>query len=80
MITADSLTVNYYQSPDDNAPDDHHGDQFLTLTLETVGAGPYLVISTQRWAFNDPEEFNSLLKAFVAAGEPLFESPPCLSD
>ena len=71
------LTATYYQDADSCDPG---MDQVLTLTLDTEGAGPYLVISTERWAFNDPEEFNSLMKAFVAAGEPLFEKPPCLSE
>ena len=71
------LTATYYQDADDC---DAGMDQVLTLTLDTAGAGPYLVIQTERWAMNHPKELHRLLKAFVAAGEPLFGKPPCLSD
>jgi hypothetical protein len=67
------LVATYYQSADDCDPG---VDQVLTLTLDTAGAGPFLVISTERWAMNDPKELHRLIKAFVAAGEPLFEKRP----
>ena len=70
------LMATYYQEGDDC---DTGADQVLTLTLDTAGAGPYLVIRTERWAMDDPNELHRLMKAFVAAGEPLFEKPPCLS-
>jgi hypothetical protein len=50
-------------------------DQVLTLTLDTAGAEPFLIISTERWAMDYPEELNTLLKTFVLAGAPLFEKP-----
>ena len=64
------LTATYYQDADGCDPG---MDQVLTLTLDTEGAGPYLVIQTERWAMDHPKELHRLLKAFVAAGEPLFE-------
>jgi hypothetical protein len=38
------------------------------------------VVSTERWAMDHPKELHRLMKAFVAAGEPLFETPPCPSN
>ena len=64
------LVATYYQPADECDPG---VDQVLTLTLDTAGAGPYLVIQTERWAMNDPKELHRLIKAFVAAGAPLFE-------
>jgi hypothetical protein len=76
-IVLNRLTATYYQEGDDC---DTGADQLLTLTLDTAGAGPYLVVSTERWAMNHPKELHRLMKAFVAAGAPLFEEPSCLSD
>ena len=37
-------------------PDDDHGtgldDQYLTIKVEDAGAGPYVVIETNRWALD----------------------------
>ena len=68
------LMATYYQDADDC---DANQDQVLTLILETAGDKPYLVIRTERWAMEHPKELHRLMKAFVAAGEPLFEKPPC---
>lgn len=70
------LTATYYQDADSC---DSGMDQVLTLTLDTAGAEPFLIISTERWAMDYPEELNSLLKTFVVSGAPLFEKPPCPS-
>jgi len=67
------LTATYYQDADSCDPG---MDQVLTLTLDTAGAEPFLIISTERWAIDTPEELMRLLKAFVAAGQSLFEKPP----
>ena len=75
--TINRLVATYYQDADDC---DRGVDQVLTLTLDTVGADPYLAISTERWAIDHPEELLRILEAFVAAGMPLFEKPPCPSD
>jgi hypothetical protein len=71
------LVATYYQDADGC---DSGMDQVLTLTLDTAGNEPYLVISTERWAIDHPKELHRLLKTFVAAGAPLFEKPPCPSD
>lgn len=46
-------------------PDDDHGagldDQYLTIKVEDAGAGPYIVIETNRWAV-DLEEIPALIE------------------
>lgn len=49
-------------------PDDDNGpgidDQYLTVKVEDAGAGPYLVLETERWAMDidDLDEFIKQLK------------------
>ncbi|MCU0807938.1 MAG: hypothetical protein MUC53_08370 [Candidatus Contendobacter sp.] len=74
------IVATYWQNQDDAYDNEPGVDQVLTLTIETAGAGPYLVVSTERWAMDHPKELHRLMKAFVAAGKPLFEKPPCLSN
>jgi hypothetical protein len=73
------IVATYWQDADSGDPGPGE-DQLLTLTLETAGAGPYLVVNTSRWAMDEPEELLRLLQDFVAAGAPLFEKPPCPSN
>jgi hypothetical protein len=76
--TLTRLVAHYYQDADDC---DRGVDQVLTLTLDTAGVDPFLVVSTERWAMDTPEELLRLLDTFVADGTPLFEKPPpCPSD
>lgn len=46
-------------------PDDDHGtgldDQYLTIKVEDAGAGPYVVIETNRWAV-DLDEIPALIE------------------
>jgi len=67
------LVATYYQEADSCDPG---MDQVITLTLDTAGAEPFLIISTERWAMDQPEELLHLLETFVAAGTPLFEKSP----
>ena len=43
------------------------GDQFLRLDAIDAGGGPYLVISTERWAvdFDDLDDFHAMLQSFA---------------
>lgn len=68
------LVATYFQDADSCDPET---DQYLTLTMETAGDKPFLAISTERWSIDQPKELHRLLKAFVAAGEPLFKEPIC---
>lgn len=45
------------------------GDFAQTLTVRTQdgGGGHYLVLETERWALDDPEEFVKLLRETLAA-------------
>lgn len=67
-----SVTAVYMQSPDGD--DENRGDQTLTLEMTHCGAGPYLVIETERWAVDRPRELNQLVKQFVAQVEALFDA------
>lgn len=67
-----SVTAVYAQSPDDG--DMGVNDQTLTLEMTHCGAGPYLVISTERWAMDRPRELNRLVKQFAAQVEYLFDA------
>ena len=46
------------------------GDQFLRLDAIDAGGGPYLVISTERWAvdFDNLDGFLAMLQSFAARG------------
>lgn len=55
----ESVSKTFSQRPDDEAPD----EMILnTITIETddAGAGPYLVIRTERWAMDDAAEIDAL--------------------
>jgi hypothetical protein len=67
-----SVTAVYVQSSDgdDLALD----DQTLTLEMTHCGAGPYLVITTERWAMDRPKDLNRLVRQFAAQVEYLFDA------
>jgi hypothetical protein len=58
-----SISVTYTQEADSCAPDDL--DQQITISTQDSGAGPFLVISTKRWALDENEiaGFVNLLRA-----------------
>lgn len=66
-----SITAIYMQDCDDGVQD---ADQTLTLTMTHCGAGPYLVLETQRWAVDRPKELTRLVKQFAAQVEYLFDA------
>lgn len=67
-----SVTAVYMQDQDG---DQSQGDsQELTLSMTHCGAGPYLVIETQRWAVDYPKEFTRIVKQFAAQVEALFDA------
>jgi len=65
-----SVTAVYMQDGDG----DQDADQTLTLTMTHCGAGPYLVVETERWALDCPKEMNRLVKQFAAQVEYLFDA------
>jgi hypothetical protein len=46
---------------------DGYNDQILLVEINDGGAGPYVIISTERWAFDikDIDEFCNMLKEQV---------------
>jgi len=59
----------FTQEPDFN---DGGGEQELRVQMQTAGAGPFLVLQTQRWAVDTPEELYAVLKRTYGAAVPLF--------
>lgn len=66
-----SITAVYMQDGDGGAPE---ADQTLTMSMTHCGAGPYIVIETERWAMDRPKDFNRLIKTFAAQVEYLFDA------
>jgi hypothetical protein len=65
-----SINATYTQDADCCAGSDL--DQGIAITVENGGAGPYIVISTARWAVGDEREiddFARLLKETLAKVE-----------
>lgn len=58
-VQIDKVTVEYTQDADDT-----NGIQTLEVSTDDAGAGKYFVIKTERWAFDNIEEFISLLRDF----------------
>ena len=58
-----SMEATYRQEEDSNAPSNSLG-QFITIKAEDAGGGFFYVISTERWAVNDPKELFELLESF----------------
>lgn len=54
----DDAAFHFTQEPDSAAERDC--PQELTVKITDSGAGHYIVIETQRWAFDSPEELTAL--------------------
>jgi hypothetical protein len=52
---------------DQDTLQDGYNDQILLVEINDGGAGPYVIISTERWAFDikDIDEFCNMLKEQV---------------
>lgn len=52
---------------DQDSLQDGFNDQILHVEINDAGAGPYIIISTERWAFDikDIDEFCNMLKEQV---------------
>lgn len=66
-----SVTAVYMQDGDGGVSD---VSQTLTLSMTHCGAGPYLVLETERWAVDRPKELTRLVKQFAAQVEYLFDA------
>jgi hypothetical protein len=62
------------QDADDN--DDNYAvpTQALDVSIESCGAGPYLVLKTERWAVDHPHELIDVLVLMHQAVLPLFDA------
>lgn len=68
MIILHEATFTITQQGDGNDSE----IQRLNVTVETCGAGPYLVLKTARWAMDQLDELNAVLTPLYRATEPLF--------
>ena len=59
-IAVESVRANYWQDSDTNG----HASQSLELSTEEGGGGFYFVLKTERWAFDNIEEFVKILQDF----------------
>lgn len=67
-----SIKAEYAQEPDDDYTPGHP-NQTLMLEMTHCGAGPYLVITTERWAMDKPRELHKLISRFAVQVEALFD-------
>lgn len=74
MLTCSEVVCTFHGDADDNAD---RGPQYRTTTLKVTvthaGAGPYLVIETDRWAFDEPAELTAILEKVKKRCFKLFE-------
>ena len=56
------VTLVQYEDSSGRSDVDH---QAITIEVTDAGAGPYLVISTERWAIDDPVEFERQLSEIM---------------
>ena len=61
------IKVVYSQDSDGNDSSEEH--QFLEIATEDCGGGNYLVLKTDRWAFDNIEELINLLHEFKKENE-----------
>lgn len=64
QVVVESVSVTYIQQADSNSPSSADDHQRLVIATENSGAGFYLVLSTERWAIEKPEEMTNLLNDF----------------
>lgn len=63
-------SADFILSQEGDCNDD--AQQELRITLEEGGAGPFMTLRTQRWAFDHPAELSALLDRIHAGVAPIF--------
>lgn len=58
------LTGKYSQTSD-GADMGDEGYQFLEIATDDCGGGPFFILKTERWAFDDPGELLDIINEFV---------------
>jgi hypothetical protein len=66
-----SVRADYMQDGDDSSS--YPASQTLSIEMTHCGAGPYLVVKTERWAMDHPEELLTVLDGFSEQVKPLFD-------
>lgn len=70
MLTCNEVVCRFYDHDDDN----HCGEPTeLEVQVAHVGAGPFLVIETERWAIDEPCELEAILMQVRNQCYPLFD-------
>ena len=72
-MSAQILSVKVLALQNGDAIDGYGNSQKLRITLETAGSGPFLVMRTDRWSMDHPDEVYGLLKRVWTQCAPLFE-------
>ena len=77
MLSCSEVVCTFHSDVDDNADRDPR-DQIaeLKITVTHAGAGPYLVIETDRWAFDEPAELTAILEKVKKRCFKLFDGGP----
>ena len=58
------LEATYSQEQDCSDPSDE-GYQFLRITTEDGGGGPFYILETKRWAFDNVQDLIDLMDEFI---------------
>jgi hypothetical protein len=70
-VQVSQVTVNFTQ-PVDGEDDRRNGAQCLTVMVTHCGDGPYLVLTTDRWAMDYPDDLKVLLDEVARQTKLLF--------
>ena len=61
----DKITLDFVQERDTSAPISNESVNEMKLETVNNGIGNYFVISTERWAFDDLEDFVRYIKQII---------------
>lgn len=71
MLTCSEVVCTFHGDADDSVQ--KYDMTELKVTVTHAGAGPYLVIETDRWAFDEPAELTAILEKVKKRCFKLFE-------
>lgn len=76
-VYCSNVVCTFHGEADDNADRDPRARIVeLKVTVTHAGSGPYLVIETDRWAFDEPAELLAILENVKKQCFRLFEGGP----
>jgi hypothetical protein len=74
LMGVEEVTAVFSQEQDGCSPfEGTEGRQSIRVEIHDGGGGPYVVISTERWAFDDPSEFVDTLNTLLQVAEDMAE-------